>query len=207
VAAGVLKERRLCAGWAGFIVCVNLWSIFYWLQPEHYDIRQSLPLQMCDIGTLLAPLLFLTCWRPIRSIMYFWGIGLSSQAFITPTLLEGIGHPRYWIFWLGHLGIVGSAVCDLIVRGYRPMFRDFVLTTVVTTIWYAAVGILNGRIGSNYGYNGDAHPARPTLIDALGPYPARVFILGGMVIALFAALWAVWPLSARFFRTSKPSVD
>ncbi len=106
---GPAKERQLCSAWAGFIICSNLWALVYWLQPAHYDITKSLPLHMCDIAGLLAPLLFLTHWRPIRSMMYFWGIGLSTQAFITPTLLEGIGEQRYWLFWLNHLAIVGSA--------------------------------------------------------------------------------------------------
>lgn len=193
----VSKEKQLCSAWAGFIVCVNVWSIFYWLQPEHYDIRHSLPLHMCDIGTLLAPLLFLTHWRPIRSIMYFWGIGLSTQAFISPILKEGIGEPRYWIFWLGHLAIVGSAVYDLVVRRFRPTLRDFLTTTGLTIGWYAAVAVMNMNLHSNYGYNGNVVPDRPTLIDELGPWPARAFILAGIAIAWFAVLWAVWPLADR----------
>ncbi len=199
----ISREKQLCAAWAGFIICVNIWSLFYWLQPEHYDIKQSLPLQMCDIGTLLAPLLFLTHWRPIRSIMYFWGIGLSTQAFITPTLLEGIGHPRYWIFWLGHLAIVGSTIYDVIVRRFRPTFGDFLSTTIITIIWYTAVGLLNTQLHSNYGYSGNIIPTRPTIIDKLGPYPARVFIVAAIVIVLFAILWAIWPLSARLKKKSE----
>lgn len=193
----ISREKQLCAAWAGFIVCVNVWSIFHWLQPEHYDIRRSLPLHMCDIGMLLAPLLFLTHWRPIRAIMYFWGIGLSTQAFVSPILVEGVAEPRYWIFWLGHLAIVGSAVYDLIVRRFRPTIRDCVTTTLITIAWYAGVGVLNVYLGSNYGYNGNVVPDRPTVIDRLGPWPARVFILAGIAIAWFGVLWVVWPLSDR----------
>jgi hypothetical integral membrane protein (TIGR02206 family) len=197
----ISREKQLCSAWAGFIVCVNVWSIFYWLQPEHFDIRNSLPLHMCDIATLLAPLLFLTHWRPIRSVMYFWGIGLSTQAFISPILVEGVGHPRYWLFWLGHLAIVGSALYDLIARRFRPALRDYLTTTGLTILWYTMVGVLNISLGSNYGYNGNVRPDRPTVIDHIGPWPQRVFLLAAIVIAWFAVLWAIWPLSRRLRRT------
>lgn len=194
---GASKERQLCAAWAGFIICSNLWALVYWLQPAHYDITRSLPLHMCDIAGLLAPLLFLTHWRPIRAIMYFWGIGLSTQAFITPTLLEGIGEQRYWLFWLNHLAIVGSAVYDLIVRRFRPTARDYITTTIITLAWFAAVGLLNTKLGSNYGYNGNVKMDRPTIIDKLGPWPERAFLLAVIGIALFGVLWVVWPLTAK----------
>jgi hypothetical integral membrane protein (TIGR02206 family) len=192
-----VKELQLSAAWAGFLIGVNLWTIFYWLQPEHFDLKRSLPLHICDIGLLLAPLLFLTRWRIVRSIIYFWGIGLCTQAFITPTLVEGIAHPRYWIFWLGHLAIIGSAIYDLIVRRYRPTLRDCLTTIAVTIVWYVAVGILNVQLGSNYGYNGNTRPDSPTLIDVLGPWPQRCFIMAAIVVVLFLVMWAVWPLARR----------
>jgi hypothetical integral membrane protein (TIGR02206 family) len=192
-----MKERELAAAWAGFIICVNVWSLFYWLQPEHFDIRNSFPLHLCDMGMLLAPLLFLTRWRPIRALMYFWGIGLSTQAFITPTLLNGIGHPRYWLFWLGHLAIVGSAIYDIVVRRFRPTIRDLLTALGITLAWYIAVGFLNVHLRSNYGYNGPVAPERPTIIDSLGPWPARAVILGLIAVAWFGVLWAIWPISAK----------
>jgi hypothetical integral membrane protein (TIGR02206 family) len=193
----ISREKQLCSAWAGFIIGVNVWSLVYWLQPAHYDITRSLPLHMCDIAALLAPLLFLTHWRPIRSIMYFWGIGLSTQAFITPTLTHGIGEQRYWLFWLGHLAIVGSAVYDLVVRRYRPALRDYLGTTAITIGWYAGVFWLNTRLHANYGYNGNVPMDRPTLIDSLGPWPARAFILAAIAITWFGVLWAVWPLFGK----------
>lgn len=200
------RELQMCAAWAGFLMCVNVWSIFHWLQPAHYDLKQSLPLHMCDIALLLAPLLFLTHWRPIRAIMYFWGIGLSTQAFITPTLREGIGEHRYWLFWLGHVGIVGSAIYDLVVRRFRPTIRDYITTTAITIAWYAAVALINLRLGSNYGYNGDIKPDKPTLIDQLGQWPQRAFILLAIGVVWFGVLWVIWPMADRLRgRTTLPA--
>ena len=203
---GAERERQLCAAWGGFIICYNCWYLFYWFSPEHFDVRQSLPCQMCDIAALLAPLLFLTRWRTVRTLMYFWGLGLSTQAFISPILKQGIGVDRYWLFWIGHLAIVGSAVYDLVVRRYRPTFRDFLSVVAITLVWYGSMGALNMALGggANYGYNGDTTPDRPTIIDHLGPWPYRAILLVPIVIVLFAAMWGVWPLTERM-RTGRRS--
>ena len=196
-----MKERQFAAMWGGFLVGINAWSIAYWLAPARFDAGESLPLQLCDIAALTAPLVFLVPgWRLPRALMYFWGIGLSTQAFITPTVGQGPGDVRYWLFWFIHVAIVGSAVYDLVVRGFRPTRRDLVWTWCVTFVWVAAVFVLNivmhrsGIAGANYGYVGETTPESPTVIDRLGQWPARAGVMVLLVTAIFVALWAVWRL-------------
>jgi len=46
----------------------------------------------------------------------------------------------------------------------------------------------------NYGYFGRETPARPTLVDALGPWPLRVLlmvVLGAVAMTLFQLPWVV----------------
>lgn len=185
-------ERRLAFGWGGFLICVNLWSITYWLLPGTFNLRQSLPLQLCDLAALASPLVYLTSLRWPRVLIYFWGIGLSTQAFITPTLVQGPEHMRFWLFWLLHLAIVGSAVYDVAVLRYRPSWRDLGLVSAATLLWALAMIALNIRLGSNYGYVGNTTPDNPTLIDALGPWPGRLFILAAIVLTLFTLMRAIW---------------
>lgn len=187
-------ERQLCAMWAGAVVVINLWSLVYWFLPENFDIRVSLPLQLCDIAALLAPLVLLGSWRWPRTLVHFWGIGLSTQAFVTPTLVDGIGQQRYWLFWLIHLAIVGTAVYDVVVRGYRPRGRDLVLAIGVSLAWVIAMFGLNILLGagSNYGYVANTTPENPTVIDALGPWPWRVGVLVAIAIAIFTLMWGFW---------------
>src|SRR4029450_5624684 len=132
-----------------------------------------------------------TQWRPWRTLLYFWGIGLSTQAFFTPTVQYGVGHIKFWMFWIGHTMIVGSAVYDVVVRGYRPRARDwwFAVATTYTlcmTVFY--FDVLMSRAGGmpiNYWYIGDTKPSNPTLIDDLGPWPLRVLFLSGIVVLDF----------------------
>lgn len=185
------RERQLRGVWGGFVIGVNLWSLVYWLLPARFDIKESLPLQLCDLACIVAAVAMLTRQRWAHTLLFFWGIGLSTQAFITPTLKFYPGHMEFWLFWLVHLSIVGSAIYLLVVRRYRPTIRDLALAIATSLAWLACMLVLNHILGSNYGYVANTHPDRPTVIDTLGPWPQRVFILGAIVIAIFTALWAV----------------
>jgi hypothetical integral membrane protein (TIGR02206 family) len=190
-------EQRLAFGWGGFLICVNLWSIVYWSLPGTFDVRESLPLQLCDIACLLAPLVYMTAWRWPRTLLYFWGIGLSTQAFLTPTLQEGPGHMKYYLFWLVHLGIVGTAIYEVVVRRYRPQLRDLLVATAISIGYLGAMLVVNPLTDGNYGYVANTRPDRPTIIDKLGPWPGRVAILTAIVLAIFTALWGAWRLVPR----------
>lgn len=196
-AGGAARERSLCAWWGAGVVAINIASIAYWLMPVRYDIRTSLPLQLCDLACLMTPLVFLTRWRLPRALVYFWGIGLSTQAFVTPTLDEPPPSARYWLFWLVHLAIVGSAVYDLAVRRFRPTWRELLWALGVSITWAALMVWLNEALGSNYGYVGRGDASSPTLVDLLGPWPARVLVMGIIGSGMFVCLWGVWPLWAR----------
>jgi hypothetical integral membrane protein (TIGR02206 family) len=188
---GEIKEQKLAGAWAGFMVCVNLWSLIYWQLPDNFTLRESLPLHLCDLACILAPLVFLTEWRLPRTLLFFWGLGLSSQAFVTPTLAEGVGHLKYYLFWLVHLSIVGSAVYDLSVRRYRPTARDLLWAVALSIGYCLGMVMVNHSLGSNYGYVGDTLPGAPTPIDHLGPWPRRVFYMTAIVVVGFCAMFLI----------------
>jgi uncharacterized membrane protein YwaF len=62
----------------------NIWWNWHGLDP-----RTGLPLQLCDVNGLFAPLALLTGWRAARAALYFWTAALTVQAFIQPALAAG----------------------------------------------------------------------------------------------------------------------
>src|SRR5438045_205288 len=55
--------------------------------PQPYpDWTVALPLQSCDLAGLLVIPALLTRSRLLRTILYYWAIGLCTEAFITPVL-------------------------------------------------------------------------------------------------------------------------
>ncbi len=202
----VVIGRRLRGGPAGrrFEIALGVfnlasWVAFaaYWLVPGRFDWTRSLPLHMCDIAALAAPVALLSAWRWPRTLVYFWGLALSSQAFITPTLREGPAHEYFWMFWFQHAVIVGGAVYEVAVRGYRPTWPDWLLASAITVGYGVLVLPLNIALGANYGYVGASNPLAPTILDHLGPWPGRVLLIMPLVLLAFGLAAAPWALARR----------
>lgn len=197
--------------------CIVFWVVsnVIWNWPVAwgggFDLSRSLPLHVCDLAGLIAPIALLTRRRIWRTLLYFWGLGLSTQAFVTPTLPEGPGEWEFWFFWFNHTIIVGLALYDTFVARqgtatvkqispYRPHFND-VLVAMGLSLAYAAIVLpINLLIADgdlNYGYIGNAQTEHPTVLDTLGPWPARLLPLTLMVFSVFILAWMPWSILRR----------
>jgi hypothetical integral membrane protein (TIGR02206 family) len=195
-----LHERRFRAAWGIFALAFAAAYHAYYLLPSKFALEHSLPLHVCDLAVVIAAMAMLRPSRPWRALLYFWGIGLSSQAFLTPTLQFGVGYPQFWMFWTGHIIIVGAAVYDLVVGGFRPAARDLRTAILLTGAYATLVFAFDAATKLNYGFLGPTKPDNPTVIDKLGEWPLRV-LTGGLLVALeFVLLWAVWPLASAIRR-------
>jgi hypothetical integral membrane protein (TIGR02206 family) len=191
---GTDAEKRLRRIWCWFIILWQILATLWWLRPSDFRLSESLPLQLCDIVVWVAPIALLTQRPWPRALLYFWGIGLSTQAFFTPVLVEGPATIRYWLFWIGHTQIVGSAIYDIVVLRYRPTPRDFLRATAANLMYAAIVMPINLAWGVNYGYIGNRLPEQRTLLHALPPWPWRVLVLAVIVQTVMALIWVVWPI-------------
>ncbi len=165
------------------------------------DLHESLPLHFCDIAALIGPLALLegnrrrrTLWR---NLLFFWGFALTTQGLVTPTVDHGPTHPRFYLFWLNHGSVVGIALYDTVVRGYRPTWHDLGVALSVTYGYAAALIPLNLALGVNYGFTGPSTPSVSTVIDALGPWPLRLLWMALIVAAVFHAVWLLSKLPTK----------
>ncbi|MBX3321883.1 MAG: TIGR02206 family membrane protein [Phycisphaeraceae bacterium] len=188
---GTWRERALRGVWIGWTVVWQAWAVVWYLLPAQFDVAESLPLHLCDLAAWVAPLALLTQKRFLRTLLFFWGLGLSTQAFVTPVLSEGVTDVRFWLFWIGHTQIVGSAAYDLLVLRYRPTWRDYVLVTIVNVVIIGVMIPLNLLLDANYWYVGNLKPEHPTLIDRLGPWPLRVVWMLLIGQGALAVLWGI----------------
>ncbi len=171
-----------------------LWiGIVIWgFAPARFDPRWSYPINICDLVALIVPIAFVRPHWTLHSLLYFWGLTLSTQAILTPDLVSGPSTLAFWIFWLMHVLIVGGAVYMLVVRRYRPTWRDCAFAIAVAVLWLIVVFAIDLATGFNYGYVGNAKPSQPTLIDYLGPWPQRVVvmaILGSIAMMILQLPW------------------
>lgn len=184
-------ERSLAAGvaalWVGY-------QAFDGVQ-NGWDARHSLPLQLCDIAACIAALAFATPARWRHALAWFWGVGLSTQAVITPDLTGGPATLAYWAFWLYHLFVVGAGVYVVTVRGFRPRWTDLQLAVGAGVGYAAIVFVIDAAFGLNYGYLGRFDPGVPTLLDYLGPWPLRTVFMVCIASAVMWLCWVPWRLA------------
>lgn len=190
-------RRRLDRNVGALMIALWIVSNGWWLLPPRFDVARSLPLHICDVTSLLAGVVLLWPRRPLRALLYFWGIGMSFQAIVTPEIAFEPDSVWFWIFWLAHAGIIGIAVYDIVVRGFRPTWSDFRLSVIVGLAYLAVVLAINVMFDFNYGYVGNARPGEASVIDFLGPWPLRVVWMSALVIAVMAVLMLPWHLTRR----------
>jgi hypothetical integral membrane protein (TIGR02206 family) len=178
-------------------IAVNGWQLL----PGRYDPRYSLPLQICDLVSLAVPLALLTSWRPLRALLYFWGLALSTQGILTPDLKEGPSRPQFWAFWIIHGAIIGTALYDLAGRRYRPTWKDFRYAYVGSWVYFALILSFDLAFGYNYGYVGKSRPDQPSLIDFLGPWPQRLVAIILLVSGAMLLLLVPWEVARKLQRS------
>src|SRR3954453_8546449 len=159
------------------------------LLPGDFTLGTSLPLQVCDLSWMVAVWgLWTRDSRPV-ALLYFWGLTLTVQAAITPSLEQTFPDPRYFMFWGMHFLTIWAAVYLVCLAG-GPGWRGYLLALGVTGLWAAVVLAFNGATGTNYGYL-SRKPDTSSLLDVLGPWPAYV----GVEVVILAVGWALmtWP--------------
>jgi hypothetical integral membrane protein (TIGR02206 family) len=148
---------------------------------------------MCDIVTLLVSLKLLNPQSRWLSIaLYFGGIGLCTNALLTPDLREGWLQFEFWAFWIRHAAIMIVAIYDLAVYGFRPGWDDWRRACIAGLAYLGIVTLINVSFKVNFGFVGDSLPGHPSVLDVLGPWPLRLLWVILIVGSLWAAMVAPW---------------
>lgn len=189
---GVCLRRTVAArsfeiflGW--MIIFVQLYALVWRWLPGQFELHEALPLHLCRIVSWVCAIAFITQARWAISLAFFWGLGLSTMGLITPVIRTGPVTIEYWLFWLAHAQIVGTAVYFIVVYGWGPTRRDWVLAAVASLGYVALIAPFNWLVGTDYGYLGSGGSIaydRSTLAGHLGAYPLRV-----LWILVLAEIW------------------
>ena len=157
-----------------------------------WNPRYTLPLQLCDFVAVIVALVFARPTRRLQALAYFWGLALSTQAFITPDVAGGPESLSFWAFWLYHLFVVGAGVYVVAVQRFRPGWSDLHFALVAGIAYVAVIFSIDAIFDVNYGYLGRATPGIPTLIDVLGPWPWRVVVMVLLASVAMTLLLVPW---------------
>lgn len=154
----------------------------------HYS--WGLPLQLCDLAIFAVALTLIQHRQWIWELAYFWGLGGSLQAVLTPDLRVMFPDYTFIKFFASH-GCIVIGVIFLAIGCRRGInFKSVVRVFWITNIYVLCVGIFNGIFGTNYLYL-CAKPSQPSILDYLGS--GLFYILGLEAIFTVSLLFYYLP--------------
>jgi hypothetical integral membrane protein (TIGR02206 family) len=204
VCAGTIAAARLRpGGWTGLfaralavLLVVNQIS---WYAVEHstLSVRWSLPLGLCEIGTFVAAAAL--WWRRdlLVELTYFWGLGGTIQALLTPELFNHFPSYFYFQYYVNHGGIILAALYLVAGLGLVPGRGAVVRVAAITLSYLVVVAGIDRLTGGDYLYLVSPPPTF-SLLNVLGPWP---WYIVSMVALGFAVVFLLdiplWPARSR----------
>src|SRR6059036_1187921 len=154
------------------------------------DWWQMLPMQMCDWGMVVVIVAMWTGSQRWFEVAYFWGIGGTLQAVLTPNLRFGFPDWRFISFFTSHSGIIIGVVFLMLTRRYRPYPMSIVRVWLWSEFYFVVTLIVDELTGVNYGFllhKPEAFSILSFLSDSRQLYLLQVH---GVALLFFLALYA-----------------
>lgn len=183
---------------------VLVWTAIH-LAYGRFKAAFDLPLLICNLFAVAAPILF---WQPNRKrfeIVYFFVLAGTLQAIITPDPDGGFPSYGFFKYWFVHCGLVLVVIHHLLAFDLYPQARGILRNFVWLNIYILCLIPINLWLGSNYLYMMNKS-INPSLLDYFGPWAIYILVseclaMGFFVVAYLPIFWT------RKLRTKMATID
>jgi len=151
--------------------------------------QQMLPMQLCDWGMVVVIVAMWTGNQRWFEVAYFWGIGGTLQAVLTPNLPFGFPDWRFISFFTSHCGIIISVVFLMLTRRYRPYPMSIVRVFLWSEFYFVVTFITDKLTGFNYGFLVHKPEAFSILSVLSDSQPLYLVQMHGLALSFFLALY------------------
>ncbi len=154
------------------------------------SLEKTLPFQLCDWAMIAIIVALLTGRERWLEVAYFWGIGGTAQAILTPDLKYAFPDIRFLSFFIAHSGIVVGIAFVMIMRGFRPHFSSVWRTFAWSELYFVTTIVVDVLTGVNYGYL--LHkPEAASLLSFLSDYrPVYIFQMHLLALIFYLVLYS-----------------
>lgn len=187
----------LIANYVGYLVFIRHIGEIGW--------EQMLPMQMCDWAMAVVIVTMLTANQRWFEVAYFWGIGGTLQAVLTPNLRYGFPDVRFISFFVAHCGIIVGVVFLMLTRRLRPYPMSIVRVFAWSELYFVFGVIADGITGVNYGFllhKPEAFSILSFLSDSRPVYLLQMHFLALVFFLVLYAPFAIADLLRRDARVS-----
>ncbi len=165
--------------------------------------KQVLPLQLCDWAMVVIIVTLWTHRRGWFEVAYFWGIGGTVQAVLTPNLAYGFPHYRFFSFFISHCGVIIGVGFIMLAHHLRPRPFSIVRVFAWTEFYFLVTLAADALTGVNYGFL--LHkPEAQTLLNILSDSrPLYLLEMHGLALAFFVALYLPFAVADLYTRLTR----
>jgi hypothetical integral membrane protein (TIGR02206 family) len=194
----VLLSAILILNYVAYLIFVRSHGIVSW--------QQMLPLQLCDWGMVVVMVAMWTGNQRWFEVAYFWGIGGTLQAVLTPNLRFGFPDWRFISFFTSHSSIIIGVVFLMLTRRYRPYPMSIVRVFLWSEFYFVVTLIADELTGFNYGFLLHKPEAFSILSFLSDSRPVYLLEMHGVALLFFLGLYAPFAI-ADLVRRNLPTIQ
>jgi hypothetical integral membrane protein (TIGR02206 family) len=172
----------LVVNYLAYLVFVRSHGVVRW--------QEMLPLQMCDWGMVAV---IGAMWRKTQrwfEVAYFWGIGGTLQAVLTPNLHFGFPDIRFFDFFVSHSGIIVGVIFLMLIRKFRPYPISIMRVWLWSELYFVVTMIGDRYTEFNYGFLLHKPEAFSILSFLSDSRPLYLLQIHGLALVFFLVLYA-----------------
>ena len=152
--------------------------------------QHMLPMQLCDWGMVVVIVAMWTGNQRWFEVAYFWGIGGTLQAVLTPNLPFGFPDWRFISFFTSHCGIIIGVVFLMLTCRYRPYPMSIVRVFLWSEFYFVVTFVTDKLTDFNYGFLLHKPEAFSILSFLSDSWPLYLLQLHGVALLFFLGLYA-----------------
>jgi len=182
----------LIGNYIGYLIFVRRLGELSW--------PQMLPMQMCDWAMAVILVALWTGNRRWFEVAYFWGIGGTLQALLTPNLRYSFPDMRFISFFVAHSGIIIGVIFLMLTRRLRPYPMSIVRAFAWSEVYFVVALTVDLLSGVNYGFllhKPEAFSLLSYLSDSRPAYLLQMHLLALIFFALLYLPCAINDLLRR----------
>ena len=164
-------------------------ALFAWREyPRALD--NVLPLHLCDLAAIIAGFALFTRRPTLLTLTYFWGLGATFQALVTPAITIGPPHLPFIQFFVQHFAIVAAALYIPLVLKWKPKmpwWKTPLKVFGISIVYQGFALLVNTLLKTNFAF-ASRPPDNPSLIDHLGPWPIYLFVMQALALVIYLLL-------------------
>lgn len=172
--------------WALALIVFASWLGWYVIgAPKGWlDGGNILPLNLCDWAAAAVIIALITHNQRAYELAYFWALGGTMQALISPDVRYDFPEIRMIQFTGFHSGILAGALFLCLGPRMRPYLSSLPRTFAATAAYGLLAGAVDALTGSNYGFL----RAKPDIASALSAMPGWPYYLPWLVLCAVVAI-------------------